>query len=74
MPYMTQKMSSGQLLAVTYYRKQISDHPSHAESGAFTTTATSAYAVANNIPVDQVVVGNYKSGQGIPTGGATEEI
>ena len=71
--YMTQKMSSGILAATTYYRAQ-SAHPSHGESGAFTTAATTDYAGAHNIPVAQVEVGAYRSNQGIPTGGNTKEI
>lgn len=41
--YMVQKMSSGTLKAITYYRKQTQDHPSHDESGRFTQDAQ-AYA------------------------------
>lgn len=74
MPYMTQKMSSGVLQATTYYRKQSVPHPGHAETGAFTIAATTNYAAAHTIPVTDVEVGTYKSGQGIPTGGNTQEI
>ncbi|MDM0053022.1 hypothetical protein [Variovorax sp. J22R115] len=72
--YMVQKMSSGVLPAITYYRKQSGPHPSHEESGAFTTDATNAYANTNTIAVALVEAGTYKSGQGVPTGGTTELI
>ena len=71
--YMTQKMSSGVLAAITYYRKQ-SAHPSHDESGTFTTDATNAYATTSGIQASQVELGTYKSGQGVPSGGTTQEI
>ncbi len=71
--YMTQKMSSGALAATTYYRVQ-SAHPSHDESSAFTFAAKADYAAAHNIAVAAVEVGAYKSNQGIPAGGNTEEI
>jgi hypothetical protein len=72
--YMTQKMSDQAQPAVTYYRKQANDHPSHAESGAFTTAAATAYATANRILFRQVELGTYKSNQGVPTGGTVEPI
>lgn len=72
--YMTQSMSSGLFTKVTYYRKQTSSHPSHAESGAFTTDAIAAYATRNNIEKSAVDEGTYRSNQGIPSGGTTEEI
>ena len=71
--YMTQKMSFGNLTAITYYRKQ-SAHPTHAESSLFTTDATAAYAAENNIPEDDIELGTYKSGQGVPAAGQTGEI
>jgi len=72
--YLTQKMSSGTLPAITYYRKQINDHPSHTETGKFTQDAKNNYATFNHIPVANVIEGAFKSGQGIPTGGKTYEI
>jgi hypothetical protein len=71
--YMTQKMSSAALTATTYYRVQ-SAHPSHGESGAFTTAATLAYATLHNILRTAVEVGTYKSNQGVPAGGNTQSI
>lgn len=71
--YMVQKMSSGTLKAITYYRKQ-SAHPSHSESGKFTTDAKKAYAKARGVKESDVEVGTYKSGQGVPSGGETDEI
>ncbi|MDO8179723.1 MAG: hypothetical protein Q7U12_16005 [Undibacterium sp.] len=71
--YMTQKMSSGVLQATTYYRKQ-SSHPSHAESGAFTIAAKTSYAATHGIAAANVEVGTYKSDQGVPAGGNTQEI
>ena len=71
--YMTQKASSGTLPAITYYRKQ-SAHPSHTESGQFTTDLKTNYANKYNIKTSAVALGTYKSGQGIPTGGITENI
>jgi hypothetical protein len=71
--YMTQKMSSGILRATTYYRKS-SDHPSHQESSTFTINAKQAYANKHMIATSSVEEGTYKSGQGVPTGGNTEEI
>ena len=72
--YLTQKMSSGQLPAITYYRKQQTDHPNHTETGEFTQDAKSNYAQFNHISEDQVEVGVFKSRQGIPTSGKTYEI
>lgn len=66
---MVQSMSSGALPVITYYRRQSVPHPSHAESGAFTQAATVAYSVQNNIAVDDVVPGRYRSGQGVPQHG-----
>lgn len=71
--YMVQKMSSGTLTPITYYRKQ-SNHPNHKESGAFTRAAKFAYATARNIDVLDVEVGTYSSGGGVPTGGVTQLI
>jgi hypothetical protein len=71
--YMTQKMSSGVLPAINYYRKQ-SAHPSHGESGAFTTAAQNDYAATRNVLVATVIPAKYFSNQGIPTGGVTKEI
>ena len=71
--YMTQKMSSGVLQATTYYRAQ-SAHPSHDESSAFTFAATANYAAAHGIATAAVEVGTYKSNQGVPAGGNTQEI
>lgn len=72
--YMTQKMSSGTLIPITYYRKQTQPHPSHEESGAFTSAAKNNYATFNNIPESEVEEGAYKSSQGVPTGGKTYKI
>ncbi len=72
--YMTQKMSSGVLAAITYYRKQSSPHVTHTESSKFTTDAKNDYATTNGIQVSQVEEGTYRSGQGVPTGGTTEQI
>ncbi|MFZ5528281.1 MAG: hypothetical protein ACOZE7_16630 [Pseudomonadota bacterium] len=72
--YMTQKMSSGTLPAVTYYRKQSVPHPSHVESSTFTTNAKADYATANAILVANVEEGTYRSGQGVPVGGNTKLI
>ncbi|MEG3790100.1 hypothetical protein V1318_08210 [Lysobacter sp. CCNWLW3] len=74
MPYMTQSMSSGILPVIQYYRRQSQPHVSHAESGAFTTDATAAYATANNIATNAVVPGNYRSGQGRPANRNAVEI
>lgn len=71
--YMTQKMSSGILQVTTYYRKS-SAHPSHEESSKFTRDAKQAYADLHGIEVASVEAGTYKSGQGVPIGGNTEEI
>ncbi len=71
--YMTQKMSSGILKATTYYRKS-NAHPSHQESSTFTIDAKQAYADEHGIETSSVEEGTYKSGQGVPTGGNTEEI
>ena len=72
--YMTQKMSSGTLIPITYYRKQANDHPSHTETGAFTDAATNNYATFNHIAVAKVEVGKFNSNQGVPTGGKTYEV
>lgn len=72
--YMTQKMSSGILAAVTYYRKQKNEHPSHDESGAFTSAAVRHYAGANNIEESEVEQGKYQKCQGVPNGGLTQII
>jgi hypothetical protein len=71
---MTQKMSSGVLQAVTYYRKQSQDHVSHVESGKFTTDAKNHYAAANGILASAVEAGTYKSGQGVPDGANTHDL
>ena len=70
---MTQKMESGILTPITYYRKQ-SSHPSHSESSKFTDDAKTDYATINNISKENVEEGTYRSNQGIPTGGETKEI
>lgn len=72
--YMTQKTSSGNLPAITYYRRQTQPHVTHVESGAFTQAAQLAYAATNHVPVGAVDLGTYKSGQGVPTGGNVEQI
>ena len=72
--YLTQKMSSGQLLPITYYRQQKTEHPSHTDTGKFTQDAKSNYAKFNHISEDQVEVGVFKSRQGKPTSGKTYEI
>jgi hypothetical protein len=69
--YMTQPMSSGKCIPITYYKKQSQEHVSHTESGAFTTAAKANYAAFNHLTVANVVAGAYKSGQGVPTGGKT---
>lgn len=71
--YMVQKMSSGTLKAVTYYRKQ-SAHPSHKESGAFTAAAKAAYAAKSKIAARDVETGAFRSSQGAPTGTGAVEI
>ncbi|WP_233592524.1 hypothetical protein [Erwinia psidii] len=71
---MTQSMSSGTLPRVTYYRAQSQPHVSHAESGKFTADAIAKYAADHHIAVDAVEKGSFKSNQGVPTGGQTEEI
>jgi hypothetical protein len=72
--YMTQSMSSGLFTKITYYRKQSSSHPSHVESGAFTTAAIADYATTNGIDKSAVDEGTYRSNQGVPSGGNVEEI
>jgi hypothetical protein len=72
--YMTQKMSYGTKQAITYYRKQKNDHPDHKETLAFTNTAKQDYATANGINENQVELGTYRSGQGVPAGGHTKLI
>ncbi len=67
--YMTQKMSSGQCIPITYYRRQTQPHVSHDESGAFTQAAKQNYATFNHINVNQVDEGKFNRGQGVPTGG-----
>lgn len=47
---------------------------SHDESGAFTQDAKQNYSTFNNLNVDQVVEGTFKSSQGVPTGGKVYEI
>ena len=70
---MTQKMSSGVLKAIIYYRKS-SAHPSHDECSKFTKDAKNDYATTWSVTVANVEEGAYKSGQGVPTAGETEEI
>ena len=72
--YMTQPMSSAKTEKITYYRQQSSAHVSHDESEAFTAAAKANYATFNNIDESAVEEGNYRSGQGIPTGGKTYQI
>lgn len=71
--YMTQKMSSGVLKAITYY-KDGGAHPSHEVSSKFTTDAKSDYATTRGVAVSAVEEGTYKSGQGVPTGGECKNI
>jgi len=70
--YMTQAMSFGLIAKVTYYRKQSSGHPTHTESGQFTTDAKDAYAQLHGIAAALVELGTYRSNQGVPSDG--EEI
>ena len=72
--YFTQKMSSGHLEAITYYRKQTNEHSIHTETSKFTQDAKNNYAAFNNIPVAKVIAGAFKSGPGLPTGRKTYEI
>jgi hypothetical protein len=72
--YMTQKMSGGKAIPITYYRKQTQEHVSHTESGAFTTAAKANFATFNNLALGTVAEGSYKSGQGVPIGGKVFEI
>jgi hypothetical protein len=73
--YMTQSMSSLKTERITYYRKQKQEHVSHVESGTFTQDAITNYAQFNHLSREQVVVGSdYKSKQGVPTGGKVYEI
>lgn len=72
--YMTQAMSSGTFPKKTYYRKQSSAHPSHAESGAFTTDAKNQYVADYGVNLDTVELGTYRSNQGVPTEANTREI
>ncbi|OYD88073.1 hypothetical protein CDG77_25760 [Nostoc sp. 'Peltigera membranacea cyanobiont' 213] len=74
MPYLVQKMSSGTLPPKTYYRRQTTEHSSHDETGRFTQDAKRNYAEFNHISEDQVEVGTFRSGQGIPTDKGTFEI
>lgn len=74
MPYMTQKMSSGNLPATLYYRKQTQDHPGHVETEAFTSAAKGDYAATHTIPASEVELGTYRSGQGKPKTTDAEEI
>lgn len=69
--YMTQPMSFGSVAKITYYRKQ-SAHPSHRESGQFTTDAKAAYAHHAGVSAALVEEGTYRSNQGVPADG--EEI
>jgi len=72
--YMTQKMSSGIHVPITYYREQPA-HPDHKkDSGPFSRDAKAAYVVARGVTADAVEVGKYMSDQGVPTGGECEEI
>jgi len=72
--YMTQQMSSPTTIPITYYRKQSQPHVSHQESEAFTHAAQQNYAQFNNIAPNAVVLGAYRSSQGVPTAGKTYEI
>ncbi|WP_223254583.1 hypothetical protein DUT67_10755 [Pectobacterium peruviense] len=72
--YMTQQMSNPKTITITYYRKQSSEHVSHDESGRFTKDAVDNYAKFNNLRTEEVVKGNYKSGQGVPVGGKVFQI
>jgi len=71
--YMTQKMSSGVLKPITYYRGG-GAHPSHVVSSKFTTDAKNDYAATRGVAVGAVDEGTYKSGQGVPTGGECKKI
>jgi len=71
--YMTQSMSSGIHRSILYYRKS-SNHPSHEESGAFTNAAKATYAAEIGVPINDVVEGRYRSGQGVPRNPNAEEI
>lgn len=72
--YLTQKMSSGVLPAVTYYRKQTQDHEPAAEARGFTIAASTDYATSNGIPNSQVEEGVRRSNQGVPIGGTVKLI
>lgn len=70
---MTQKMSAGVRIPITYYRKY-SGHATHEASGQFTRDSKANYASFNNILLTTVTEGTYKSAQGVPIGGKTWEI
>jgi len=72
--YMTQTMRSGTLQAITYYRRARIQHPSHEESRQFTNDARTNYANTNHINFNDVERGTYRSAQGVPGGGNTQEI
>ena len=72
MPYMTQTLRSGTLPAKTYYKRQTNPHVTHEESRAFTQAARQNYATFNHIAEEQVEVGPYQSGQGVPQGATFE--
>jgi hypothetical protein len=72
--YMTQKMSNAKCIPITYYRRQTQSHVTHMESGAFTQAAQQNYATFNALQVDEVEVGTFKSGQGVPTSGKVFQI
>ena len=71
--YMVQTMRHA-VVSRTYYRKQ-SAHPSHEESGQFTTDAKQAFAdtfvIVNQ---NDIEVGKYMSSQGAPTNPNAIEI
>jgi len=72
--YMTQTMRSGIHPSILYYRKQSSDHPSHAESGAFTQAAIADYSATYAVPLTAVEEGTYRSNQGKPKSPNAEKI
>jgi hypothetical protein len=64
--YMTQTASAPGHPTQLYYRKQPSDHVSHAVSGAFSNAVKSTYATTFAVTPATVVLGGYQSGQGVP--------
>lgn len=64
---MTQTMSSPGKPSKLYYRAQTIPHPNHTESTKFTNDAKNNYAEFNKIQANDVEVGTYQCGQGVPT-------